>query len=125
MSARSRDPRLAAYTVLKAVGKGSYGEVFLAKNGKDRKQVCCQVASRVAASWVYYCICLSCMQYVIKNIKLTASSAKERLAAEQEVGACSIPSVVLALSPLTSPAGLSVVQAAAPQHCIVQRVLHR
>ena len=54
------------------------------------------------------------MQYVIKNIKLTASSEKERLAAEQEVGACCIPCVVLVLSPLTSSAGLSAVKAAAP-----------
>lgn len=36
---RSKDPRLAAYAAVKQVGKGSYGEVFLVKHLKEKKQV--------------------------------------------------------------------------------------
>lgn len=36
---RSKDPRLTAYSAVKQVGKGSYGEVFLVKHLKEKKQV--------------------------------------------------------------------------------------
>ena len=35
----SRDPRVAAYSVMRAIGKGSYGEVFLVTHCKEKKQV--------------------------------------------------------------------------------------
>ncbi|NXW80372.1 NEK4 kinase, partial [Hirundo rustica] len=51
---------LAAYCFLRAVGKGSYGEVSLARHRQDRKQ------------------------YVIKKLNLRSASSRERRAAEQE-----------------------------------------
>ncbi|NXQ23636.1 NEK4 kinase, partial [Alaudala cheleensis] len=51
---------LAAYCFLRAVGKGSYGEVSLARHRQDRKQ------------------------YVIKKLNLRSVSSRERRAAEQE-----------------------------------------
>ncbi|XP_018770548.3 serine/threonine-protein kinase Nek4 isoform X2 [Serinus canaria] len=51
---------LAAYCFLRAVGKGSYGEVSLARHRQDRKQ------------------------YVIKKLNLRSASGRERRAAEQE-----------------------------------------
>ncbi|NXC35666.1 NEK4 kinase, partial [Campylorhamphus procurvoides] len=51
---------LAAYCFLRAVGKGSYGEVSLARHRQDRKQ------------------------YVIKKLNLRNASSRERRAAEQE-----------------------------------------
>ncbi|XP_017924062.1 serine/threonine-protein kinase Nek4 isoform X1 [Manacus vitellinus] len=51
---------LAAYCFLRAVGKGSYGEVSLARHRQDRKQ------------------------YVIKKLNLRNVSSRERRAAEQE-----------------------------------------
>ncbi|XP_050168642.1 serine/threonine-protein kinase Nek4 isoform X2 [Myiozetetes cayanensis] len=51
---------LAAYCFLGAVGKGSYGEVSLARHRQDRKQ------------------------YVIKKLNLRNASSRERRAAEQE-----------------------------------------
>ncbi len=36
---RSRDPRLALYAVVRGVGRGSYGEVFLVKRRGEKKQV--------------------------------------------------------------------------------------
>ncbi|XP_023791270.1 serine/threonine-protein kinase Nek4 isoform X2 [Cyanistes caeruleus] len=51
---------LAAYCFLRAVGKGSYGEVSLARHRQDRKQ------------------------YVIKKLNLRSASSCERRAAEQE-----------------------------------------
>ncbi|NXY21463.1 NEK4 kinase, partial [Atrichornis clamosus] len=51
---------LAAYCFLRAVGKGSYGEVSLARHRQDRKQ------------------------YVIKKLNLKSASSRERRAAEQE-----------------------------------------
>ncbi|NXG19913.1 NEK4 kinase, partial [Grallaria varia] len=51
---------LAAYCFLRAVGKGSYGEVTLARHRQDRKQ------------------------YVIKKLNLRNASRRERRAAEQE-----------------------------------------
>ncbi|XP_054495804.2 serine/threonine-protein kinase Nek4 isoform X1 [Agelaius phoeniceus] len=51
---------LAAYCFLRAVGKGSYGEVSLARHLQDRKQ------------------------YVIKKLNLRSASSRERRAAEQE-----------------------------------------
>ncbi|NWW15487.1 NEK4 kinase, partial [Falcunculus frontatus] len=51
---------LAAYCFLRAVGKGSYGEVSLARHRQDRKQ------------------------YVIKKLNLRSASRRERRAAEQE-----------------------------------------
>ncbi|NXY33467.1 NEK4 kinase, partial [Pomatorhinus ruficollis] len=51
---------LAAYCILRAVGKGSYGEVSLARHRQDRKQ------------------------YVIKKLNLRSASSRERRAAEQE-----------------------------------------
>ncbi|NXI27668.1 NEK4 kinase, partial [Sterrhoptilus dennistouni] len=51
---------LAAYCFLRAVGKGSYGEVSLARHRQDRKQ------------------------YVIKKLNLRGASSRERRAAEQE-----------------------------------------
>ncbi|NXA05172.1 NEK4 kinase, partial [Sapayoa aenigma] len=51
---------LAAYCFLRAVGKGSYGEVSLAQHRQDRKQ------------------------YVIKKLNLRNASSRERRAAEQE-----------------------------------------
>jgi NIMA (never in mitosis gene a)-related kinase len=49
------------YSVLKSIGKGSYGEVFLVSHKSDKKQ------------------------YVVKTIELASASDKERTAAEQEV----------------------------------------
>ncbi|NWR67100.1 NEK4 kinase, partial [Bucorvus abyssinicus] len=51
---------LAAYCFLRAVGKGSYGEVSLVRHQQDRKQ------------------------YVIKKLNLKNASSRERKAAEQE-----------------------------------------
>ncbi|XP_063267596.1 serine/threonine-protein kinase Nek4 isoform X2 [Prinia subflava] len=51
---------LAAYCFLRAVGKGSYGEVSLVRHRQDRKQ------------------------YVIKKLNLRSASSRERRAAEQE-----------------------------------------
>ncbi|XP_041875253.1 serine/threonine-protein kinase Nek4 isoform X3 [Corvus kubaryi] len=51
---------LAAYCFLRAVGKGSYGEVSLARHRQDRKQ------------------------YVIKKLNLRSASRREKRAAEQE-----------------------------------------
>ncbi|NXS80117.1 NEK4 kinase, partial [Erpornis zantholeuca] len=51
---------LAAYCFLRAVGKGSYGEVSLVRHRQDRKQ------------------------YVIKKLNLRSASRRERRAAEQE-----------------------------------------
>ncbi|XP_027556384.1 serine/threonine-protein kinase Nek4 isoform X1 [Neopelma chrysocephalum] len=51
---------LAAYCFLRAVGKGSYGEVSLARHRQDRKQ------------------------YVIKKLNLRNAPSRERRAAEQE-----------------------------------------
>ncbi|XP_059712281.1 serine/threonine-protein kinase Nek4 isoform X3 [Haemorhous mexicanus] len=51
---------LTAYCFLRAVGKGSYGEVSLARHRQDRKQ------------------------YVIKKLNLRSASSRERRAAEQE-----------------------------------------
>ncbi|NXO92316.1 NEK4 kinase, partial [Certhia brachydactyla] len=51
---------VAAYCFLRAVGKGSYGEVSLARHRQDRKQ------------------------YVIKKLNLRSASSRERTAAEQE-----------------------------------------
>ncbi|NWV22068.1 NEK4 kinase, partial [Origma solitaria] len=51
---------LAAYCFLRAVGKGSYGEVSLARHRQDRKQ------------------------YVIKKLNIKSASNRERRAAEQE-----------------------------------------
>ncbi|NXT64992.1 NEK4 kinase, partial [Chaetops frenatus] len=51
---------LAAYCFLRAVGKGSYGEVSLARHRQDRKQ------------------------YVIKKLNLRSASSRERRAAELE-----------------------------------------
>ncbi|XP_069721950.1 serine/threonine-protein kinase Nek4 isoform X2 [Phaenicophaeus curvirostris] len=51
---------LAAYSFLRAVGKGSYGEVSLVRHQHD------------------------CKQYVIKKLNLKHASARERKAAEQE-----------------------------------------
>ncbi|NXH37528.1 NEK4 kinase, partial [Dicaeum eximium] len=51
---------LAAYCFLRAVGKGSYGEVSLARHRQDRKQ------------------------YVIKKLNLRSASGRERRTAEQE-----------------------------------------
>ncbi|NWV04925.1 NEK4 kinase, partial [Ptilonorhynchus violaceus] len=51
---------LAAYCFLRAVGKGSYGEVSLARHRQDRKQ------------------------YVIKKLNLKNAASRERRAAEQE-----------------------------------------
>ncbi|NXA80977.1 NEK4 kinase, partial [Thryothorus ludovicianus] len=51
---------LAAYCFLRSVGKGSYGEVSLARHRQDRKQ------------------------YVIKKLNLRNASSRERRAAEQE-----------------------------------------
>ncbi|NXN94713.1 NEK4 kinase, partial [Rhinopomastus cyanomelas] len=51
---------LAAYCFLRAVGKGSYGEVILVRNQQDSKQ------------------------YVIKKLNLKNASHRERKAAEQE-----------------------------------------
>ncbi|XP_071808404.1 uncharacterized protein [Asterias amurensis] len=48
------------YEILKVVGKGSYGEVWLAKHRKDRKQ------------------------FVIKKMEMLNASKRERTAAEQE-----------------------------------------
>ncbi|NWI75422.1 NEK4 kinase, partial [Dryoscopus gambensis] len=50
----------AAYCFVRAVGKGSYGEVSLARHRQDRKQ------------------------YVIKKLNLRSASSRERRAAEQE-----------------------------------------
>ena len=36
---KSSDPRLQAYTAVKQIGKGSYGEVFLVKHTREKKQV--------------------------------------------------------------------------------------
>ncbi|XP_053932522.1 serine/threonine-protein kinase Nek4 isoform X2 [Cuculus canorus] len=51
---------LAAYSFLRAVGKGSYGEVSLVRHQQD------------------------CKQYVIKKLNLKHASTRERKAAEQE-----------------------------------------
>ncbi len=78
---KSSDPRLQRYSAVRQVGKGSYGEVFLVRHSKEKKQVCCYCTSWLGSRLT----AISLLQYVMKNIKLTASSAKERLAAEQEV----------------------------------------
>lgn len=51
---------LESFTIGKVIGKGSYGEVYLAKHRKDRKQ------------------------YVMKKVDLSKASERERKAAEQE-----------------------------------------
>lgn len=36
---RSQDPRLAPYTAVRGIGRGSYGEVFLVRHKGEKKQV--------------------------------------------------------------------------------------
>ena len=38
-SSSSSKGRLSSYSVVKAIGKGSYGEVFLVKHAREKKQV--------------------------------------------------------------------------------------
>ncbi|KAJ7388824.1 Serine/threonine-protein kinase Nek4 [Desmophyllum pertusum] len=52
---------LETFTIGKVIGKGSYGEVYLVKHRKERKQ------------------------YVMKKVDLSKASSRERKAAEQEV----------------------------------------
>ena len=97
MASAGKD-RLSSYSVVKAIGKGSYGEVFLVRHSRERKQVSHRLARRqisnsqtlffwtpLACSVCYLFLPSFLAQFVMKNIKLTAASAKERLAAEQEV----------------------------------------
>lgn len=66
---RSKDPRLTAYSAVRQVGKGSYGEVFLVQHLKEKKQVClCQV-----------CACLSMCEFLASSVL------------SQAVGNCSMP----------------------------------
>lgn len=62
------------------------------------------------------------MQYVMKNIKLTASSAKERYAAEQEVRLLNISYQSCIRC---TPPGLPPVKTKAPKHRVLQGVLSR
>lgn len=79
MMAEASSSRVSRYKVRKSIGKGSYGEVFLVTHREDSKQVSSYDISRHTLED------LAPIQYVMKIIKLTVSSAKERLAAEQEV----------------------------------------
>ena len=56
ISGWSKDPRLATYTVGKVIGRGSYGEVFLVKHCKEKKQV--RVTFDVAESSMFRCYIL-------------------------------------------------------------------
>lgn len=91
---------MEAYRVIKQIGKGSYGQVFLVKHNGTKKQVWnLQRLEKYKYTFftVYVftlirggCTYIKNMQYVVKKIKLVASSAKERLAAEQEVWVCRV-----------------------------------
>lgn len=78
MAAEEKVKAASRYKVRRSIGKGSYGEVFLVTHRADRKQV---GSLRLGYTHGFSDL----LQYVMKNIKLTASSAKERRAAEQEV----------------------------------------
>ena len=145
MASAGKD-RLSSYSVVKAIGKGSYGEVFLVRHSRERKQVSHQLARRQISNSPFFGRMFSKLihppssflpsflaQFVMKNIKLTAASAKERLAAEQEVRhggpiyllSSTCMSALPSLSPPLTCAGISTVSATTPKHCLLQGVLSR
>ena len=46
---------LSDYTIIKLIGKGSYGEVHLVQQKKERKQVGAICTSNFAQYWLVYC----------------------------------------------------------------------
>ena len=70
--------------VLRKIGEGSYGDVYLIEHIDKKKEVRATKLGEIASQRQHFSTRRS--QFVVKQIELGDASEKERKAAEQEVG---------------------------------------
>lgn len=151
MASAGKD-KLSSYSVVKAIGKGSYGEVFLVRHSKERKQVSHQLARRQISNSAFLWTLLACSfsssfprsvcheehQADCSQCQgevgcRTGGKGDMRGASYQLRSTCMSappPSSPSSLFPLPPPpsltcAGISTVSATTPEHCLLQGVLSR
>ena len=145
MASAGKD-RLSSYSVVKAIGKGSYGEVFLVRHSKERKQVSHQLARRqISELFAFLWTSLACsVSYFSSSLLLPSPLVcheKHQADCRQCQGEAGcrtggkgdMRGTIYQLSstcmsappPSLTCAGISTVSATTPEHCLLQGVLSR